>query len=91
MFVVVAYDIVDNRKRTRLAKTLSKFGTRVQKSIFECQIDDRQYLRMKEQAEKHIDPEEDSLRYYILCARCSGNIQVTGLGVVREDEEVIIV
>lgn len=91
MFVVVAYDIVDNRKRTKLAKTLSKFGARVQKSVFECRIDDRQYLSMKEQIEKHIDPEQDSLRYYIICARCSGNIEVSGLGAVREDEDLIIV
>jgi len=91
MFVVVTYDIVDDRKRTRLAKTLTSYGNRVQKSVFECQIDDRQYLRMKGQIEKQIDPEEDSVRYYFLCGRCSGNIRVSGLGTVREDENVIIV
>ncbi len=91
MFILVAYDVVDNRKRTRLAKTLSRFGSRVQKSVFECQINDQQYLKMKELIEKEIDHEEDSVRYYLLCSRCSSNIQISGWGTVREDEDVVIV
>ena len=91
MFVTVAYDVVDDRKRTRLSKALSEYGRRVQKSVFECEVDDRQYIRMRERVEKEIDPEEDSVRYYSLCSRCMGNIQVYGLGVVREEEEVVIV
>jgi CRISPR-associated protein Cas2 len=91
MFVTVAYDVVDDRKRARLSKALSEYGRRVQKSVFECEVDEGQYLRMRERVEKEIDPEEDSVRYYPLCARCLGNIQVYGLGVVREEEEVVIV
>lgn len=91
MFVVVTYDIVNDRTRSRLAKIISDFGNRVQKSVFECRIDDRQYLKMKERIEKEIDQEEDSVRYYFLCAKCSGNIQVSGWGAIREDEDVIIV
>lgn len=91
MFVVVAYDIVDNSKRNRLAKILSSYGRRVQKSVFECRIEDRQYLKMKQAVEKEIDPEWDSVRYYFLCRKCAGNTQVSGLGTVSEDEEIIIV
>ena len=91
MFVVVAYDVVDDRKRTRLAKTLSDYGRRVQKSVFECEVDDRQYVKMRERIEREVDPEEDSVRYYLLCSRCVGNVHVYGLGVVREEEDVIIV
>ena len=46
---------------------------------------------MKEELEKEIDPEEDSVRYYLLCGRCFKNIEVSGLGAVREDEDVMIV
>jgi CRISPR-associated protein Cas2 len=91
MFVVVSYDIVDDSRRTRLAKALSDYGYRVQKSVFECQVDDRLFLEMKEEIEKMIDRETDSVRYYFLCGRCQGNVEVSGLGVIREDEEVIIV
>jgi CRISPR-associated protein Cas2 len=91
VFIVVAYDIVEDAKRNRLAKVLTNFGVRVQKSVFECEIDDRQYLRMKAAIEKEIDPEWDSVRYYFLCRKCRENIQVSGLGSVLDDEEVIIV
>ena len=91
MFLTISYDITDNRRRTRLAKLLSNYGQRVQKSVFECQIDDRQYLRLKRDIEALIDFAEDSVRYYFLCQRCRGNIEISGWGTVREDEDVIIV
>ncbi len=91
MFVVVAYDIVDDRKRLRVAKLMKQYGVRVQKSVFECILDDRRYLRMKEQIEKLIDWEEDGVRYYSLCRGCLKNIETSGVGIVVDDEELIIV
>ncbi|MCX5863372.1 MAG: CRISPR-associated endonuclease Cas2 [Deltaproteobacteria bacterium] len=91
MFVVVAYDIVDDRKRLRVAKLMKSYGVRVQKSVFECILDDRRYLKMKEQVEKLIDWEDDGVRYYILCAGCVKNIDTSGVGVIMEDEDVIVV
>lgn len=91
MFTVVSYDIVDNRRRYRLAKVLKNFGHRVQKSVFECDLDDRQFLKMKKQVEKLIDREEDSVRYYFLCGRCQNQVEVSGQGIVREEDAVVIV
>ncbi len=91
MFVTVAYDIVDDKIRNKAAKILSEYGRRVQKSVFECLIDDGKYLKMKERLDKLIDKEQDTVRYYILCRRCTGNIEVTGWGTVEEDDDVIIV
>lgn len=90
MFVIVSYDIADDRRRARIAKALLNFGTRFQKSVFECEIDDGRYLRMKAEVDKQIDAEEDSVRYYCICLKCAGNNQISGLGVVREYEEVVI-
>ena len=39
MFVVVAYDIPDDRRRTRVAKVLEDYGDRVQYSVFEMNLD----------------------------------------------------
>ncbi|MBM4285364.1 MAG: CRISPR-associated endonuclease Cas2 [Deltaproteobacteria bacterium] len=91
MFVVVSYDIVDNRRRTKLAKALSDFGQRVQKSVFECRLDEKRFLKMKNQVDKLLDFEEDSVRYYTLCARCQAAIEVSGWGAVVEDDEVMVV
>lgn len=91
MFVVVSYDIVNDRRRNRLAKILQDYGHRVQKSVFECELDESLYWKMKKRLESLIDREEDSIRYYFLCGRCVHNIEVSGLGVLREDEDLIIV
>ncbi len=91
MFMVVCYDVVDDKKRTRLAKIMVNYGRRVQKSVFECELDDRMFLRMKDAVEKVIDWEEDSVRYYVLCKNCKGNVTVSGTGVLREEEEEVIV
>jgi len=37
---VVSYDIVDDKRRTKLAKKLCDFGKRVQYSVFECDLDE---------------------------------------------------
>ena len=36
MFVLVCFDIVDDRVRYRVVKTLKGYGIRGQKSVFEC-------------------------------------------------------
>ncbi len=91
MFYVISYDISDNRRRQQLAKLLLDYGHRVQKSVFEAELDDRRFLKLKQQIEKLIDWELDSVRYYPICSRCQGNVQVSGWGVIREDEELLIV
>ncbi len=91
MVVVVCYDVVDNKKRYRLAKLMKNYGSRVQKSVFECTLDERQYLTMKQSVEKLIDWELDSVRYYSLCRGCLRNVEISGLGIVTEDEDVMFV
>jgi CRISPR-associated protein Cas2 len=86
MFVVVAYDIVDDDRRTRLASHLLGYGRRVQKSVFECVINDKQYLEMKAGAEAIIDMVTDSVRYYLLCRRCLQAVEISGMGTVTEDD-----
>ena len=40
LFVLIIYDIVDNKRRVRFAKKMSGYGFRVQKSAFEALIED---------------------------------------------------
>ena len=73
------------------SKKFGDYGRRVQKSVFECRMDERNFVKMKGQAEKIINPEVDSVRYYFLCGRCQANIQISGWGTVTEDEDISIV
>jgi CRISPR-associated protein Cas2 len=67
MFIVVSYDIPDDRRRTRVMKTLKDFGAHVQYSVFECDLKAGDYRRMRDRLVKLINRREDSLRFYVLC------------------------
>jgi len=88
---LVTFDIVENKIRYRCAKTLLNFGQRVQKSVFECCLNDAQFMDMKHKLDGIINPECDSIRYYILCKNCAENIIVSGLGQFTYEEELIII
>jgi CRISPR-associated protein Cas2 len=88
---MVCFDIVDDKIRYRVVKILLKYGQRVQKSVFECMLNDADYLQMKNSLDKLIEITQDSIRYYQLCANCEKAISVTGLGSFTEREELIII
>jgi CRISPR-associated protein Cas2 len=86
MFIVVCYDIPDDKRRTRVGKVLEGFGYRVQKSVFECEVSAELYERMKRKVQKIINPEEDGVRYYQLCQSCLPKIAIAGLGEVQREK-----
>ncbi len=76
MLVAVCYDVPDDRRRTRLAKLLEGFGARVQKSVFECDLNPKLLDRLKKKISRVVSASEDSLRYYYLCRDCQERIEV---------------
>ena len=91
MFVLVSYDIVNDRRRSKIANTLKNYGERVQYSVFECILERDKIKRMVEAVNKLINKQEDSIRIYQLCDTCSRKIQVYGTGKITEDEEMFII
>jgi CRISPR-associated endonuclease Cas2 len=57
-------DAAGRRRLRRVAQQCKNFGQRVQKSVFECQVDDMEYERLTRVLVKIIHKEEDSLRIY---------------------------
>jgi CRISPR-associated protein Cas2 len=91
-FVLVVYDISNDRRRTRLHNTLLNHGTPVQYSVFECLLDTEELARMKKATARVIKPRVDRVRYYYLCAECVGKTEVTsGVEVLREEPGAIVV
>ncbi|RJO61278.1 CRISPR-associated endonuclease Cas2 [candidate division WS5 bacterium] len=89
MLHIVSYDIPDDKKRLRIAKTLRDFGSRVQYSVFECIIDDKGLEIMTSRISRIIS-EEDSVRIYALCGKCLGTVKILGRGNLTKDEDVYI-
>lgn len=85
---LIIYDIIDDKKRNRMAKFLEGYGVRVQKSAFEARLTKKHCDEMLKRASKMIDTNEDSLRVYLLPTRAY--IQSWGLGVDYPQETIII-
>ena len=47
MFMVIVYDIEKNSKRTKVSKILEQYGNRVQKSVFECHLSNKETDELK--------------------------------------------
>ena len=89
--VVVAFDVRDNRRLYRVARELGNFGVRVQKSIFECHLDQDQLAELQKRLAGWIDAGQDQVRYYFLCARDVDMISIDGVGTVTFDQEYTMV
>lgn len=85
---MMIYDIVNNKRRRDMVKTLESFGVRVQKSAFECILDRRRYDRLLKRAPRCIDEKEDSLRIYLLNGKMS--ILSWGCETNTDDSDIII-
>lgn len=88
VYALVIYDITDNKKRTKFAKFMNGYGTRVQKSCFEVALSLSAYNKMMKKIGRYCD-EEDSIRVYRLSGK--NHVYTWGRMGIIEDEEVIIV
>ena len=71
MLVVVCYDVntetrSGRRRLRRVAKVCEGTGQRVQKSVFECQVNLMQLDELERKLLAEIEPEQDCLRLYRL-------------------------
>ena len=79
MFIVVSYDVPDDRRRGRIARALQNFGgERVQFSVFECYLSACNREQLQERLADIMQPDEDSVRIYRLCEQCCKNVQFLG-------------
>lgn len=71
MLVLVTYDVSTEtpegrRRLRRVARQCVNYGQRVQKSVFECVVDNAQWIQLKAKLVAEIDESRDSLRFYFL-------------------------
>jgi CRISPR-associated protein Cas2 len=90
-YVVAAYDVRDDGRRLRVARVLKNVMDRIQKSVFEGDLDVDRLERVEARARRHINEREDSLRFYVLCARCAGGIRSYGVAFVPDQPDVFVV
>lgn len=47
MYVVVTYDISEDKRRTQIHKILSSYGQWMQFSVFECRLSPTEYTKLR--------------------------------------------
>lgn len=75
---VIAYDIPDDRRRTKVLKILRGFGQWTQYSVFECFLSAKELILLHDRLRKQIRPDEDSVRFYPLCKACCAKVETVG-------------
>lgn len=83
MMVLISYDVATEsaggkRRLRRVARACRDFGQRVQYSVFECNVDPAQWVKLRDRLLKEIDAEHDSLRFYHLGAKWQGKVEHVG-------------
>lgn len=91
MHYLAIYDIADPRRLSRVAKILKDYGTRVQQSKFEIDVNDKSFLELKSRIDKVIEPAEDGVKYIPLCERCLHKTEIIGQGRLIDPEQEFMV
>jgi CRISPR-associated protein Cas2 len=86
MHFVVAYDIVQDRRRNKVMNTLKNFGLRAQYSVFECELTAHRADQLWQQLSSLIDPRRDRIHMYPLCDACFFRSQSLGREEKRPSE-----
>ena len=96
MLVLITYDVntetPEGRKRLRkVSKVCQNYGRRVQNSVFECEVDAGQFLKVKDRLVSLINDETDSLRFYNLGNNYRGKVDHFGAKASFDVSEPLIV
>jgi CRISPR-associated protein Cas2 len=76
--MVVAYDVVCDKKRNDLHELLSEHGQPVNRSVFECEFTRSNLAKFIKEAREIIDPKEDIVVLYPICRECLKKKEVLG-------------
>lgn len=95
MLVLVTYDVsVDTtggqKRLRRVAKCCTDFGIRVQNSVFECIVNEEQFIRLRHGILKEIDQNKDSIRFYRLGNNYLEKVEFYGVKPVIDVEKPLI-
>jgi CRISPR-associated protein Cas2 len=72
------YDIKDQNRWKKVYDAVRDFGSRHQYSVFICNIEKKDYLKLKSRLLEIINKDEDLLCVYLICQKCEKNKEELG-------------
>lgn len=91
MFTIISYDVVEDKRRTKVLKLLKGYGTHVQYSVFECDLDEHLFAQLGRELRAIIDLDTDSVRCYRLDTIAVERTQILGIGRVTIEPSYYLV
>ncbi len=88
-FVVISYDIPEDRRRTKVMKTLKNYGAHVQYSVFECQLEENELKALRRKLVRLVRP-GDSIRLYFIGRDDIQRIEVLGGGRPSVEQRIFL-
>ena len=88
--LIISYDIADDKLRTRFSKYLSKFGGRLQYSVFEIRNSDRVLENITTQI-THYFEKKLSQRDSVIIFEMSKQCKITRFGYAKNDETDLVI
>jgi len=84
MLILITYDVstvekAGQRRLRRVARACEDYGVRAQKSVFECQVGQTEWVRLRDRLLREIKADEDSLRFYFLDEKAIQRIEHHGV------------
>jgi len=91
IFILVAYDIIEDKRRQKVANILEDYGERIQYSVFECWITREYFKIMRDRILEVIEEQEDKVNFYFLCDSCLKKKEYLGRQEIFQEVEVYII
>ncbi len=96
MMVLITYDVsteteAGKRRLRKVAKQCVNYGQRVQNSVFECSLNAAQLVKLQALLCDLIDPNKDSLRFYLIGNNYKNKIQHFGVKAGYDPNDTLIV
>jgi CRISPR-associated protein Cas2 len=87
---VVAYDIPDDKRRTKVHRILKGFGQWTEFSLFECFLTKKELLLMRAKLNQYLNADTDRVRIYAICETCLDKIETVGIPEAKEETVYLI-
>ncbi len=76
--IVLAYDISSNNSRAKVAAMISVWGDRIQRSVYQCMLDEKALDELLARIDQVVDHNSDAVHVFVQCSDCTGLARVVG-------------
>ena len=83
MYILITYDVdtvseMGQKRLRQVARVCKDCGLRVQNSVFECEVSEAQFVKLKAALEAVMDKSLDSIRFYHLNKNENRRVETIG-------------